>query len=356
MDTEQLDVAVVGAGVSGLTTAVCLAEAGLSVTVHAAVPPQRTTSATAGAIWGPHLVGPDDRIAGWAQRSLALFREITADPAAGVQDMAGTVAHQAARQDPPGWTDGVGPRQRCDPAGLPAGYASGWRYTAPVISMPVYLGYLAARLRRAGGRLAEPRAFGSLDQAAAESGGQVIVNCSGIGARRLVPDESVTPVRGQVLVTANPGVTEFFVGEAAGSGDVAYIFPHADRVVLGGTEIPGDWSLRPDPATAERILSTCAGIEPRLRSAPVIEHLVGLRPTRPSVRLEAEEPGDGRLVLHNYGHGGAGITLSWGCALEVTERVLRAAAARLPCPAGATGPAGRAADPAGAPLTRRARR
>jgi D-amino-acid oxidase len=41
------------------------------------------------------------------------------------------------------------------------------------------------------------------------------------------------------------------------------------------------------------------------------------------VRLEAEDTGDGRLLLHNYGHGGAGVTLSWGCALEITGQVLR---------------------------------
>ena len=41
-----------------------------------------------------------------------------------------------------------------------------------------------------------------------------------------------------------------------------------------------------------------------------------LRPTRPQVRLEAEPPGTGPLVVHNYGHGGAGVTLSWGCARE----------------------------------------
>jgi D-amino-acid oxidase len=49
---------------------------------------------------------------------------------------------------------------------------------------------------------------------------------------------------------------------------------------------------------------------------------VGLRPVRPSVRLEAEALGGGRRLLHNYGHGGAGVTLSWGCALDVTAEVL----------------------------------
>jgi len=60
---------------------------------------------------------------------------------------------------------------------------------------------------------------------------------------------------------------------------------------------------------------------PALRSARVLEHRVGLRPTRPAVRLEAGVLEDGRPVVHDYGHGGAGVTLSHGCAAEVAELV-----------------------------------
>jgi D-amino-acid oxidase len=95
-----------------------------------------------------------------------------------------------------------------------------------------------------------------------------------------------------------------------------YLFPHEDTVVLGGTEVAGDWNTEPVPAVAERILRDCAAVEPRLNGARVLGHRAGLRPFRPQVRLEAEPPGDGPLVVHNYGHGGAGITLSWGCAAE----------------------------------------
>jgi D-amino-acid oxidase len=150
----------------------------------------------------------------------------------------------------------------------------------------------------------------------------VIVNCSGIGANRLVPAPDVTPVRGQAVLVENPGLSEFFVGVGADPGDVSYYFPHGDTAVLGGTEEPGNWSLEPDPATAERILGRCAAIQPKLRGAAVAGHRVGLRPVRPSVRLEAESLRGGRMLLHNYGHGGAGVTLSWGCALDVAAVVL----------------------------------
>jgi D-amino-acid oxidase len=53
---------------------------------------------------------------------------------------------------------------------------------------------------------------------------------------------------------------------------------------------------------------------------PVLAERVGLRPFRKSgVRLERDQLRDGRAVIHNYGHGGGGFTLSWGCAREVLE-------------------------------------
>ncbi|HEY2792992.1 MAG TPA: FAD-dependent oxidoreductase, partial [Micromonosporaceae bacterium] len=70
---------------------------------------------------------------------------------------------------------------------------------------------------------------------------------------------------------------------------------------------------------AAGIVARCAAIDPRLASARVLEHRVGLRPSRPSVRLEAVAQ-NGRTVIHNYGHGGSGVTLSWGCADDVVAR------------------------------------
>ena len=315
---------MIGAGVSGLTTAICLAEAGRTVTVAAAQRSPLITSAAAGAIWGPHLVGMDERVTRWGAVTLGRLTELAADPATGVHLTGGLTASAQQRSDPFGWVSAMGPASsasRCDPAELPAGYATGWRLTAPIVSMPVYLAYLMTRLDRAGGRLREAE-FGSLAEAAALTAAPVIVNCSGIGARLLVPDNDMTPVRGQVVVAENPGLSEFFVGVGEDPGDVSYYFPHGDIVVLGGTEEAGSWSLDPDPATAERILRNCAAVEPRLADATVTAHRVGLRPWRPAVRLEAEALDGDRLLLHNYGHGGAGVTLSWGCALDVTAAVL----------------------------------
>jgi D-amino-acid oxidase len=139
-----------------------------------------------------------------------------------------------------------------------------------------------------------------------------------------VPDASVTAVRGQVVVAANPGLTEFFVGNGEDPDDLTYVFPHGDVVILGGTQEHGQWSREPDPATADRILAACAAVEPRLEGVRVLEHRVGLRPARPHVRLEAETMADARRVVHNYGHGGAGISLSWGCAQDAAKLAIAA--------------------------------
>ena len=321
MNGSELDVVVIGAGVSGLTTAICLAEAGLAVGVRAAAPPLATTSAAAGALWGLHLVGMDERVPRWAEITLTRLLDMLGDEPTGVRLVSGIEASRSSQQNPPAWlasADGQPPRQA---GALPAGYAAGWELTAPLVAMPVYLGYLLDRLQRSRVDVRDDCMFGSLPEAIEQTGAPVVVNCSGIGAHTLVPDSAVTPVRGQVVVVANPGISDFFVGAGEDPDDLTYLFPHRDTVVLGGTEQPGNWSVEPDPRTAERIMRRCTAIEPMLAGAEVIAHRVGLRPVRPSVRLEAEELRDGRRLLHNYGHGGAGITLSWGCAVDIVNTI-----------------------------------
>ena len=283
----------------------------------------------------------DDRVERWGATTLARLLELTARPAAGPAGVRMVTGRQACRTaaDPPGWAARLDGFRLCADGELPEGFASGWWFTAPVMTMPVYLGYLLARFRAAGGELGaggEPGAagpagqlpggqtFGSLDEAIASTTAGVIVNCSGMGARSLVPDAEMLPVRGQVVVTANPGITEFFIGLGDESAGLIYLFPHQDTVVVGGTEERGSWRLEPDPATAGRILRDAAAIEPRLRGAGIVAHRVGLRPVRPAVRLEAESLAGGRTLVHNYGHGGAGVTLSWGCAADAAGLALGA--------------------------------
>jgi D-amino-acid oxidase len=98
------------------------------------------------------------------------------------------------------------------------------------------------------------------------------------------------------------------------------VVPRSNDTLLGGQALPNDWSITPDPTIAAEIVARCAQLVPEVAGARVLEHLVGLRPGRSSVRVEAEGT-PGALLVHNYGHGGAGVTLSWGCAEEVVRLV-----------------------------------
>lgn len=325
----EAEVIIIGAGVSGLTTAICLAEAGLAVRVLAKDPPARTTSALAGASWGPYLAD-DSRILDWSSRTLVALQSLAeADPTCGVRLMPGLEAAPYPL-DAPGWARGVPGFRECRPAELPAGYVSGWRYTIPIADMPRYLAFLERRLRTAGITV-EPGVVMTFHEAARLA--PVVVNCTGLASRTLVPDETVTPTRGQLVVVRNPGIDWFFQDHAE-DDELTYFLPHQDHVVCGGSAIAGSDNLQPDPAIAEAIISRCARVEPRLAKATVLGHRVGLRPSRARVRVEQEDR-DGHAVIHNYGHGGSGLTLSWGCAQTVLAYVtshLGVATANAPAP------------------------
>jgi D-amino-acid oxidase len=303
--------------VVGLTAAISLAEAGAVTRVIAAEPPGATTSAAAGAIWGPVRCGPPERCLGWARTGLEVLTALAEEPASGVHRLSGRVV-SAARSAPPAWSGLLSDLRVLDADELPAGFASGWRYTAPAVNMPVYLEYLRRRYLGLGGSVTA----GTVTSLAAVPG-NVVVNCTGIGARSLVPDPSVVPVRGQVVVAENPGISEFYIDHSDDGADYVYVFPHGDIVLLGGTAYEGAADLAPRPEVSRRILADCAAAFPGLRGARVLGERVGLRPVRPEVRLEAEELPDGRALWHNYGHGGAGVTLSWGCARELARLIPR---------------------------------
>ncbi|MGP3734439.1 FAD-dependent oxidoreductase [Streptomyces sp. GDS52] len=303
-------VVIVGAGVAGLTTAVVLAEAGASVHVIAEQVPG-VTSLAAGAMWGPYLVEPKIKVDQWGQRSLEVFRRLAEVPATGVRLTSGIEASRTA-ETPPDWATTLPGFRPCGPTELPTGFSAGYRFTVPLIDMPTYLSYLLRRLDAAEGTV-ERRRLASLADAGPAT---VTVNCTGLGAKDLLPDPDLRPIRGQHVVVTNPGLAEFFSEDTGPSPDLLCFYPHGDTVVLGGTAIDGEGGLVPDDTAAANILARCAEVEPRLATARVLEHRVGARPTRATVRVEVDRREDGAVVVHNYGHGGAGVTLSWGCAEE----------------------------------------
>jgi D-amino-acid oxidase len=146
-----------------------------------------------------------------------------------------------------------------------------------------------------------------------------IVVAAGLRSGELTGDRDLVPVRGQVVRLANPGLTEWLLDDEHPDG-MTYVIPRGTDVVCGGTDERGNTDLAPDDATERAILARARALVPALRDAPIVSRGVGLRPVRPTVRLDREEH-EGRPVISCYGHGGAGVTLSWGCAADVTALV-----------------------------------
>jgi D-amino-acid oxidase len=290
-------IVVVGAGVIGLSCALRLLEAGHRVDVLARDLPLETTSSVAAALWYPYLALPQDKVAVWGRATYDAFARLADQGADGVVMRRGTELLLEPMPDP-WWIDAVPALERPEPR---PPYRDAWSFRAPIVDMPRYLTWLAGRVREAGGTITR-LALARLPE------GPLVVNCSGLGSRRLAGDLSGTPVRGQVVVVEQVGLEEWWLVEDGPT----YVVPRTTEIVLGGTDDEGDWSRTPSPEVAAEIVRRAARLVPEVAGARVLRHQVGLRPARPEVRLE--RVGD---VIHCYGHGGAGVTLSWGCADDV---------------------------------------
>ncbi len=205
------------------------------------------------------------------------------------------------------------------PGDLPPGYRDGWRVSLPVADMDIYLSWLSGCLEALGATVTR-RWLPALPTPA---DGSVVVNCTGLGARGLTQDASVYPIRGQIVRLQRPtGLRNWLVDDSGPPDRPLYVVPRGHEVVVGGTAEPGRYDRRPDPVTARAMLARASTLVPELAGATVLAHRVGLRPARPRVRLERSPSGTAAgSVVHCYGHGGAGVTLSWGCAEEVATLV-----------------------------------
>jgi D-amino-acid oxidase len=314
------DVVVVGAGVIGLTSALCLQERGFQVILVTAADPLATTSAVAGAVWYPTGTDASSRTAAWAADTFDRLARQAAEGVPGVS-MRCTRMLSYQQQDAavPWWESAVADLRRLEAAELEPRFGGDWAFTSPTVEMPLYLPWLLARFLDHGGELVHQR-FDSLQQARALA--TAVVNATGLGARRLCGDQSLNPVRGQLVLVDNPGLRTSLRVKDHPAG-YTYIHPRTTDIVLGGTFDAGSWDTTVNPRTAQAILDRCTTLLPELRHAQITGHQVGLRPTRHGgIRLEADHNAPpGTRLIHNYGHGGAGITLSWGCATTTTELI-----------------------------------
>jgi len=309
----MFDVVVVGAGVIGLSCAMRLQQSGARVAVVSPDGLEQTTSWVAAAVWYPTHTDADPQVLGWAGRT---FDEFARQAAQGVPGVTMRATRMLLRRStaPPWWTSVV-PDFRCVPAAeIAAPYTGEWRFTVPAVAMGPYLTWQLQQITDAGGVLLTRR----LDRLADVADlAPVTVNATGLAARRLAADDAVHPIRGRLMIMTNPGLSVSVRDEDNPAG-LSYVHPRERDVVLGGTFEPGESDLTPDPDEGRAILARCTALVPELAAAQVITQLAGLRPGREGgVRLGLDPAtGTGRLI-HNYGHGGAGMTLSWGCADDV---------------------------------------
>jgi D-amino-acid oxidase len=310
-------VAVVGAGVSGLTCGVRLLEEGHQVRIVTRELPPATTSAVAGAVWFPYRVAPNERTGPWAAASYRRFAALAQADDAPVTMVELTMLYPEPLKEEPWWLDAVpGERVRASTRKeLPRDYGDGRAVQVACVQAPQYLDWLTRRFAALGGRIAIQTVdrLGDVPE-------PVIVDCAGADAAALTGDRDLTPVRGQVAYVRTRRQLRFMVDEL-GPNALAYVLPRPDVVVLGGTAEEGDTDLSPREETTREILAKTSRMQPELAEATLVGAAVGLRPARPEVRLEATHLDDGRVVVHDYGHGGSGFTLSWGCADEVAATV-----------------------------------
>ncbi len=307
---------VLGCGVIGLTSGIRLLEKGFEVEIVAANIPPDTTSNVATAYWYPFRVSPPEKVLPWAAFTYDRYMELSEIPEIGV-GVFNFVQIFDHKVDDPFWRPAVKTFGRVGKDELPPGYVDG--YIAPIarIETQIYIEYLVNRFVELGGRITKlDKEIEKIEEISA--GNRLVINCSGLGAGKIFNDKEVFPIRGQLVKTTNPGLKDC-INEEEGPLAVSYIVPHGSYCILGGTAEDNDWSLEIDPRTSEEILRKCRVLDPRLNEAEVLGERVGLRPGRTEVRLEIERLPNNSVIIHNYGHGGAGFTLSWGCAEEVLK-------------------------------------
>jgi D-amino-acid oxidase len=339
-------VAIVGAGVSGLTCGVAFAERGYRITIFAKEIGQQTTSGAAAALWFPYDVEPANKVIPWALETFRTLIDLARNPVSGVSmielrqfsrtekihipDWAIPLGARAvvpsfppvmsselengAAGEAATWTGRLAERMGSERITSLKIFKSGFSLRVPLMDTTIYLDYLANRFVAAGGSIAANTHFTKLEEVDQQFG--LVINCAGIGARELIQDTDLEPHRGQVAIV--PRIKHLPYAVVCDDAPLMYAIPRRNDCVFGGTnELSNDLAV--DSATTTRIVAECSRAL-RIAKPNVLAERVGLRPFRKSgIRAERDQLRDGRTVVHNYGHGGSGFTLSWGCTEEVFE-------------------------------------
>lgn len=323
-------VGIVGAGVSGLTCGLVFAEHGYRTALLAKEVGQQTTSGAAAALWFPYDVEPVDKVIPWALETFRALIDLARNSNSGVSMIELRQFSRTGEIQIPEWAVPLGARPFPPPVissevetsliGNSAEFASGFSLNVPLMDTTIYLDYLMNRFVAAGGLITTGMHLAKLEDA--EPKFDLVINCAGIGARELAHDTKVEPHRGQVAIV--PRIKGLSHAVVCDDAPLMYAIPRRNDCVFGGTnDLSGD--LAAHSTTTAQILAECSRAL-NIQKPNVLAERVGLRPYRKSgVRLGRAHLRDGRTVVHNYGHGGSGFTLSWGCANEVFDLAIGSA-------------------------------
>ncbi|XP_037498913.1 D-amino-acid oxidase-like [Rhipicephalus sanguineus] len=327
--TSPWRVAVVGGGIVGLSTAVRIAEevepGNIHVTVLAEDFRSHTTGDVAAGFFDPYIIHgvSEEKLRSWCVDAFSFYRHLAEGADSNERGLAIMTAYILTEEPTPrpSYADVFFHYRELTERELSL-FPKRYRYGSYMISLTIeckkFLPYLMERLQSRGGRLMQCRVK-SLEEIADKY--DVIVNCTGFGAGAFVHDPKVHAIRGQTIRVHAPWIKHAII-----AGDHFHVIPNIDDVVLGGTADVDETSLIPDRDIASKIWNGCLELAPSLKNAKVIGHFVGLRPGRNPVRIEREDftskHGVAKVpVIHNYGHGGSGITVAWGCAGDVVRLV-----------------------------------
>jgi len=231
-----------------------------------------------------------------------------------VQNAVEYFEHIKQKEDVPVWTQICTDFRRLKKDELTGRYIDGWSIKTITIHTDRCLNLLVEQFKNNGGSIYQ-KTVEHMSECFTEF--NIVINCTGLGARDLFNDRRVIPCRGQVL-RVKPNGHKFTIFDEERVNKMTYIIPRVDDIIIGGCAEYHEFNTAVNEAQSAEILHRVSAIVPKFKEATILETKVGLRPYRDEIRVEAETPYNGlRLLVHNYGHGGSGWTVCWGCAEEV---------------------------------------